>query len=73
MTQENERKVPNILTIKDFTTKHKFISESALRNKVFYASENGMNKFNVIKKLGKRVYISEYDFFQWLDSQQYMN
>ncbi|MCV6599597.1 MAG: DNA-binding protein [Alphaproteobacteria bacterium] len=70
MEQQTVNQTPVLMTIKDFSKKHTFISESALRNKVFYAEENGMQKMGVIKKLGKRVYIEENCFFQWLDSLQ---
>lgn len=67
MTTEN--KVPVLLTVPQFAEKHQFISQSALRNHIFYSYKNKMDEFKVIKKLGKRVYIDETNFFSWLDFQ----
>ncbi len=59
---------PTLLTINDFCAKHKFLSPAALRNKIFYASQNEMAKFKVTTKLGKRVYINEANFFKWIEA-----
>lgn len=67
--QENQSKaLPSILTINDFCKKHSFLTPSALRNKIFFGSQNKMDEFKVTVKLGKRVYINENNFFLWLDA-----
>ena len=63
-----ENNVPSLLTINGFCGKHSFLTPSALRNKIFYSAQNGMDKFKVTIKLGKRVYINEDNFFKWLEA-----
>lgn len=60
--------IPSLFTINGFCEKHSFLTPSALRNKIFYSSQNRMDEFQVIVKLGKRVYINENNFFSWLSS-----
>ncbi len=64
--QSQTNNLPSILTINDFCKKHSFLTASALRNKIFYSSQNKMDEFKVTLKLGKRVYINEDNFFVWL-------
>lgn len=63
-----ENNVPSLFTINGFCEKHSFLTPSALRNKIFYSSQNRMDEFKVTLKLGKRIYINEINFFNWLDS-----
>lgn len=60
--------VSKFLTVKQFKEKHPWPSEGGLRNLIFYAETNGFNA--VIRKAGRRVLISEEEFFKWLDSQK---
>ena len=60
---------PTLLSINDFCKKHKFLTPSALRNKIFYADSNQMRAHKVLVRLGKRVYINEDNFFVWLNAQ----
>ncbi|MDD4556629.1 MAG: hypothetical protein PHE89_04815 [Alphaproteobacteria bacterium] len=68
MQEIQQKALPSILTINDFCKKHTFLTPSALRNKIFYGSQNRMDDFKVTIKLGKRVYINENNFFLWLDA-----
>lgn len=63
-----ENNVPSLFTINGFCEKHSFLTPSALRNKIFYSSQNRMDEFKVTLKLGKRIYINEINFFNWLDA-----
>ena len=63
-----DNQIPSLFTINGFCEKHSFLTPSALRNKIFYSAQNGMNDFKVTIKLGKRVYINENNFFSWLNS-----
>jgi hypothetical protein len=65
----NIENTPTLLTVPQFAEKHKFLSTSALRNHIFYSYKNRMDEFKVITKIGKRVYINESNFFNWVDSQ----
>jgi hypothetical protein len=69
MSTENKSNTPILLTVSQFAEKHNFISQSALRNHMFYSYKNNMDEFKVITKIGKRVYINESNFFKWVDSQ----
>lgn len=40
------------------------------RNLIFNRKTNGLDQFNVIKKVGKRVLVDEAAFFAWVDGQQ---
>lgn len=63
-----DNNIPSLLTINGFCEKHSFLTPSALRNKIFYSAQNRMDEFKVVVKLGKRVYINEDNFFNWLES-----
>ena len=70
-----------LLTIKDFHDKHNSFPVGGLRHLIFYSQPrinsrgetvpgNGMDEFDVIVRLGRKVLIDEDKFFAWLDSQQ---
>ena len=63
-----DNNIPSLLTINGFCEKHSFLTPSALRNKIFYSAQNRMDEFKVVIKLGKRVYINEINFFNWLSA-----
>lgn len=65
---ENNIHIPTLFTINGFCKKHSFLTPSALRNKIFYSTQNRMDEFKVVMKLGKRVYINENNFFNWLSA-----
>jgi hypothetical protein len=67
MTNQTNQPITKLLTISQFCEEHKFASQGGLRHLVFNASNNGMRKANVIKKLGRRVLIDENAFFSWVN------
>lgn len=56
-----------LLSIGQFVEKHKHQTEPSLRWLVFNESHNGFSK--VIRRIGKRVFIDEEAYFQWVDEQ----
>lgn len=59
-----------LLTIRQFSEKHRAFPESSLRWHIFRASQNGLEKFGAVKRVGRRVYLAEEPFFNWIDAQQ---
>lgn len=53
-------------TVKQFATEKGFISESGLRYLIFNSDTNGFAK--VIKRIGKKILLSESAFMEWLES-----
>lgn len=47
---------------------HPWPKIGGLRNLIFNRGTNGLDKFGVIKKVGKRVLIDEAAFFEWVSS-----
>jgi hypothetical protein len=46
---------------------HAFPSVSSLRHLIFFEEQNGFSK--AIRRIGKRIYIDEQSFFEWVDAQ----
>jgi hypothetical protein len=67
MTTRQYNTIPTLLTVTQFVEKYQFLSNAALRNHIFYSDQNGMDDFNVITKIGKRIYIEENNFFNWVE------
>jgi hypothetical protein len=61
---KNTRYIP----IPEWEKYHIWPPEGGLRHLVFNKHKNGFDKFNVVKKVGKRVLIDEIAFFEWLDN-----
>jgi len=58
--------IPVLLTVRQFSQKHPAFPEGGLRHHIFHANENGMNAHGVIVRAGRRVLISETEFFIWI-------
>ena len=56
----------NITTIKKFAEKHEGFTESGLRDDVSHAETNGLAECGAIVRKGRRVYIVEERYLQWL-------
>jgi hypothetical protein len=56
------------LTVNQFAEKHSAFPRGGLRHKIFHAATNGLNKYKVIIRDGRRVLINEARFFKWLES-----
>jgi hypothetical protein len=60
----------SLLTVNQFTEKHPAFTVGALRWMIFNAKDNSLQQSGAIIRLGKRVLISEENFFHWVDSKQ---
>lgn len=61
--------VPTLLTVNQFNQKHPAFPIGGLRDRIFHAENNGMNKAKVIVRNGRRVLLNEERFFEWLEVQ----
>ncbi len=66
-TVATERVQTQFLTIRQFSERHPWPSEGGLRHLIFNAEENGF--VNCIRRVGRRVLLSESDVLNWIDSQ----
>lgn len=64
---------PRLRTIHQFCEENPAFTENSIRWHIFNADQNGLNKYNVLKRLGRRVLIDTDRFFLWLDEQQSHN
>jgi len=62
-------KAPILLTVNQFNQKHPAFPIGGLRDRIFHAERNGMNKAGVIVRNGRRVLFNEERFFSWLEEQ----
>jgi len=65
--------IRTLLTVRQFTEKHPFISESGLRYHIFNAQNNGLVTAGAIVRLGRRVLFDEENFFNWIENNQTNN
>ena len=64
----DSRTVPNYKTVRQFAETYPAFSQGALRDLVFYADFNGLNNFDVIRRVGAKILINEDNFFKWVDT-----
>ncbi|MCX7111776.1 MAG: hypothetical protein NTX45_16940 [Proteobacteria bacterium] len=65
----------NLLTIKQFSDRHKAFSQAAIRNYIFKAAPVITNKATIpgngfdacMVRIGRKILIDEDAFFSWLD------
>ena len=57
----------NYLTPKQVPKKHHAFSESSVRYLIFHEHTNGFSK--CIRRIGKKILISERDFIEWIEAQ----
>ena len=55
---------PRLATVRQFCERHPFMSEGGLRHLIFNARSTGFS--GCIRRIGRRVYIDETAFFQWI-------
>ncbi len=60
-------KIPNLLTVKQFSQKHKAFPEGGLRYIIFHADNNGYGR--CIKRVLGKVLIDEAIFFECVEEQ----
>ncbi len=66
-TVATERVQTQFLTIPQWCDRHPWPSQGGLRHLIFNAEENGFS--NCIRRVGRRVLLSESDVLRWIDSQ----
>ena len=59
---------PTLSTVQQFCEKHPFISQGGLRFQIFNADNNGLSSFGAIVRMGRKVLIDEFRYFEWVDS-----
>lgn len=57
------------LTVKQFIAKHPAFTQGGLRSLIFNEYKNGLAKSGAIVRLGRKILIDEYRFFNWVQSQ----
>lgn len=65
MQQQGAR--PRLIHIKKWNQFYDFPSLGMLRKLVFNEHTNGFNR--VVRRIGRKVYINENEFFKWVDEQ----
>lgn len=58
----------NLYTLKQFLSKHPFLTLGGLRYKMHKANENGLAVSGAIIRDGKKLLIDEDKFFDWFKS-----
>ena len=56
----------NITTIKKISEKHDGLTESAVRFDIFNAERNGLAESGAIVRKGRRIYLIEERYLNWL-------
>jgi len=69
MGEEIESVSQRIFTIEDWVNKKKNPPENTIRKLIFNAEENGFS--SVIRRIGRRIYLVEEEFYRWLDEQNH--
>ena len=59
--------IKNLIPVSKWNQYHDFPTVAALRNLIFFADRNGINK--CIRKIGGRLYIEETAFFEWVEER----
>lgn len=57
-----------IFSVSQFLQRHQYLTNGGLRHLIFHADSNGFAC--VLRRIGRRVYISEPDFMAWLNASQ---
>jgi hypothetical protein len=58
--------IPSLLTVKQFSERHRAFPIGGLRHRIFHADTNGLTESGAIVRNGRRVLIDEDKFFVWL-------
>lgn len=59
--------IRNLLTVRQFSEKHKAFPEGGMRYRIFHAATNGFDQ--CVVRVGSKVLIDEAAFFRWIDDQ----
>lgn len=63
--------VPNLLTVSQFSQKHRAFPEGGVRHRIFHSKTNGLEESRAIVRNGRRVLIDEERWFSWLQSDEH--
>lgn len=69
MNNNLNQKVTRYIPVPNWEKHHEWPRLGGLRNLIFNRHKNGFDKFEVVKKIGKRVLIDENAFFKWVANQ----
>ncbi len=58
---------PRLIPATDWNKYHPYPSIAGLRHLIFHGKANGFDR--VVRRIGRRVLISEKDFFLWVEQQ----
>jgi hypothetical protein len=61
---------PNLLTVAQFSEKHKAFPIGGMRYRIFNEHENGLAESGAIIRVGRKVLIDEAKFFEWVLSNR---
>ena len=56
----------NITTVRKLVERHDGLTEGAVRDDIFHADTNGLADFNAIVRKGRRVFVIEERYVEWL-------
>lgn len=62
----SQNPIPALSTVNQFCTKYPAFTLGGMRDRIFHADTNGLNKYGAILRNGRRILINEEKFFQWL-------
>jgi hypothetical protein len=71
MNNSNNSVVTRLIPLAKWNDYHDYPTVSALRHLVFFEEMNGFSK--VIRRIGKKIYLCEKSFFEWVDEQNSAN
>jgi hypothetical protein len=71
MSNTNNSINTRLIPLSKWNDHHDYPTVSALRHLVFFEEQNNFSK--VLRRLGKRIYIDEKSFFEWVDAQNSSN
>lgn len=55
-------------SVRQFSERHG-LSEGSLRHLIFFKDSNNFK--NCIRKVGKKLYLSEEEYFKWMEANRY--
>ena len=67
MRVNSDNEYRSLLTVRQFSEKHKAFSEGGLRHLIFHAESNGFG--GCIRRIGRKVLLDESSVFAWVDAQ----
>jgi hypothetical protein len=59
---------PRLIPVTDWNKYHPYPPIGGLRHLIFHGKTNGFDR--VVRRIGRRVLISEKDFFLWVEQQR---